>query len=317
MKMLLPVTLTILTLNAYAGIEGIKVIYGKDNRQDVYQSTNAAHKKLAKSNAAMIHLGHFQKGSKEGFFDLRSVPTLEAGQNVCPSEAFSQQLTSATCSGFLVSPDTLVTAGHCYKSFDTPENVCKTFAWVFDYEMKSAAHDPTKNIPITNIYTCKKVVTAQLTNLTDFAVIKLDRKVVGREPLKFRTSGKIADSTSLVAIGHPTGLPTKITTGGKITKNSESNTFSTTLDTFHGNSGSAVFDARSGLVEGILIQGKIDYIQSNPRDPKSCKVVNKCDENGNNCTAGAQIGTIKWGEVVLRISDAVPYINLASKMTVK
>lgn len=307
-------TLALIALFNFTAQAGVDVIYGQDNRQDIYQSNNSMHKKLAKSSAAMIHAGHFQKGLKDGFFDLRSVPTLEAGQNVCPTEAFSQQLTAATCSGFLVSPDTLVTAGHCFRSFDTPQNVCNSFAWVFDYEMKSATHNPTRNIPISNVYLCKSVVTAQLTKTTDFAVIKLDRNVVGREPLKFRTAGKIANSTSLVVIGHPTGLPTKISAGAKITKNTERTTFSATLDTFHGNSGSAVFDASTGLVEGILIQGKHDYVLSNKNDPKSCQVVNRCDENGNNCSAGMQTGPIQWGEVVLRIDSVVPYINYASKI---
>lgn len=311
MKQLLAITTLVLALNAHAEI---KVIYGKDNRQDIYQVSDALHKKLAASTAGMINIGHFVKSSKEGFFDLQSTPTLERGQNLCPSEAFSQQLTAPTCSGFLVAPDTIVTAGHCYKSFDTPENVCKKFAWVFDYNMKSASHNPTKNIPISNVYVCKKVIKAELTGTQDYAVIKLDRPVVGRAPLKFRTSGKIADSTSLVVIGHPTGLPTKVSPAGKVTRNSESTRFSTTLDTFHGNSGSAVFDAKTGMVEGILIQGKNDYMPSKKNDPKSCLVVNKCDDNGNNCTAGEEVGPIQWGEVVLRLDTVVKAINASLKV---
>ncbi len=311
MKQLLALTTLVLALNAQAEI---KVIYGKDNRQDIYQVSDALHKGLAASTAGMIHLGLFARSAKQGLFDLKNSPTLERGQNLCPSEAFSQQLTAPTCSGFLVAPDTIVTAGHCYKSFDTPENVCKNFAWVFDYNMKSASHNPTRNIPISNVYICKKVIAAELSNTQDYAVIKLDRPVVGRAPLKFRTSGKISPSTSLVVIGHPTGLPTKVSPAGKVTRNTEPTMFSTTLDTFHGNSGSAVFDARTGLVEGILIQGKNDYVPSKKNDPKSCVVVNKCDDNGNNCSAGQEIGPIQWGEVVLRMDAVVRVINASLKV---
>lgn len=314
MKQLLALTTLVLASNAFAGID---VIYGKDNRQDVYQVSDLMHKKLARSNAAMIPVNAFAKSSKQGFFDLKNVPTLERGGNVCASESFSQQPIAASCSGFLVGPDTIVTAGHCYKSFASPEEVCKSFAWVFGYEKTSSSSDPLKDIAISNVYLCKKVVDAQLSATSDFAVIKLDRPVVGREPLKFRTSGKIANTASLVVIGHPTGLPTKVSPGGKVTRNSEATRFSTTLDTFHGNSGSAVFDAKTGIIEGVLIQGKNDYMPSKKDDPKSCQVVNKCDDNGNNCTAGAEVGPVQWGEVVLRIDQVVKSINTSLKLKLK
>lgn len=304
-------TLFLITFDAFASV---KVIYGKDNRQDLYQANNALHKVLAQSTAGMVHAGHFIRSAKEGYFDLQEVPTLEAGQNVCANEAYAQQLTAATCSGFLVGPRTLVTAGHCYTSFDTAENVCKKFAWVFDYDMKSAKHDPTRGIPMSNIYLCKKVVAAQLNSQTDFAVIQLDRPVTGRAPLKIRTAGKLSDSASLVVIGHPSGLPTKIAGDGKITRNSDLNTFATTLDTFHGNSGSAVFDATTGVVEGILIQGKTDYVPSLKSNPNSCKVLNKCDDFGAKCTYGMENGPVKFGEVVLRIETIASIIAQANKL---
>ncbi|MFP5384479.1 MAG: trypsin-like serine peptidase [Bacteriovoracia bacterium] len=312
MKQLLALTaLTLMTTSAFAGI---KVIYGRDNRQDIYQVRNSLHKKLAESTAGMINVRHFAKSSKKNFFDLQGTTTLERGQNICPSEAFSQQVIAPTCSGFLVGPDTLVTAGHCYKSFDTPENVCKNFAWVFGFDMKSSHHNPTRDIPLQNIYLCKKVVAAELSASTDFAIIKLDRAVVGRQPLKFRSSGRISSKASLVVIGHPTGLPLKVSPGGRVTRNYEQTKFSTTLDTFHGNSGSAVFDERTGVIEGILIQGKNDYMPSNKNDPRSCLVVNKCDENGNNCEAGQDQGPVQWGEVVLRIETIASQINAANRM---
>ena len=314
MKQLLILTTLALASNAFAGIE---VIYGKDNRQDIYQVSDAMHKKLARSNAGMIPVAAFAKSSKQGFFDLKNIPTLERAENICPGENFAQQPIAAMCSGFLVGPDTLITAGHCFKSFSTPEQVCKDFAWVFGFEKGSASQDPTKDISINNVYLCKKVVSAQLSATADFSVIKLDRPVVGREPLKYRTSGKIADSASLVVIGHPTGLPTKVSPGGKVTRNVDPTRFSTTLDTFHGNSGSAVFDAKTGIIEGILIQGKNDYTPSKAGDAKSCQVANKCDDNGNNCSAGPEVGPVQWGEVVLRIDQVTKVIDQALKLKLK
>lgn len=315
MKQLLALTTLVLAANSYAGVN---VIYGKDNRRDLYQVTSGLHKTLALSTAAMIPVNLFKKSSRQGFFDLQGVETLERAQNICASEAFSQQPTPAICSGFLVGPDTIVTAGHCYKSMGTPEQVCKNFAWVFDMGIKTAGANPLRDIPVANVHLCKQVIHAELSPNADFAVIKLDRPVVGRSPLKIRTSGKISDSANLVVIGHPTGLPTKVSPGGRVTKNTEATRFSTTLDTFHGNSGSAVFDAASGVVEGILIQGKTDYIPSKENDPRSCQVVNTCDDSAQNCKFKHESGdAVAAGEVVLRLDQVRPHITRSLNLKTK
>jgi V8-like Glu-specific endopeptidase len=300
MKSLL-VLASILTANmAFASVE---VIYGEDNRKDSYQVSSALHLGLAQSSAAMIPLSKFDTTDTAGVFQLKNVPTMEEGQNICPSESFSQQLTAATCSGFLVGPDLLVTAGHCYKSFDLPENVCKNFAWVFNYKMDSENHDPTKAISSKDVYLCKQVVVATLDASRDFAIIKLNRAVAGRSPANIRTSGKVADNAKLLVVGHPSGLPQKIADGGRITRNIDPTRFSTTLDTFHGNSGSAVYDAETGLVEGILIQGRNDYVPSIPGNHMSCMVVNRCSDTASNCQGGVEFGPVASGEVVLRIGS--------------
>jgi V8-like Glu-specific endopeptidase len=300
----------IVQVRAFAGID---VVYGKDNRKDVYEVQNSLFLELAKSTAGMIPIGQLKLASNEIHLELNRAPSLKEGQNVCATEAFASQPIAPSCSGFLVGPDTLITAGHCYKSFSTPENVCKDFLWVFGYEMKSATHNPTKGILYDDIYLCKEVIAAELDNNYDFAIIKLDRNVIGRKPLAFRNSGKISENTPLVVIGHPSGLPTKISDGGRVTKNSEFTRFSTTLDTFHGNSGSAVFDARTGIIEGILIQGKNDYRPSLKNNPNSCLVVNICDEDAKNCSAGEDFGLVKNGEVVLRIGAFQKQLNEALK----
>jgi hypothetical protein len=159
------------------------------------------------------------------------------------------------------------------------------------------------------------VVAAVLDINLDYAVIKLQRPVTNRAPLTYRTTGKISQSQSLVVIGHPSGLPTKITDGGKVTLNVERTKFSTNLDTFHGNSGSAVFDAKTGIIEGILIQGKTDYLPHDLKNPNSCMIVNKCDELANNCSTGPEeMNPVKWGEVVLRMDQVIPAIQKAMNL---
>lgn len=285
----------------------IDVVYGQDNRLDIYQSKNTVLQSVAKSTAAMMPAAQFTKAAKDGFFNLKGAKTLEDADNICPSEAFSQQPAAAMCSGFLVAPDILITAGHCYKSFSTPEAVCKSFVWVFDFKMASEKADPTQNIAIQNIYLCKEIIKAELSQGNDYSIIRLNRAVTGRSPLKFRSSGKIADKTAIAVVGHPSGLPSKISDGGKVINNSNSSMFVTNLDTFHGNSGSAVVDASTGLVEGILVQGKTDYVPSKKSDANSCKVVNKCDDNGQNCASGDE--KTPPGEMVFRISNIAQFIK--------
>ena len=98
--------------------------------------------------------------------------------------------------------------------------------------------------------------------MADYAVLKLDRPVVGRTPLKYRKEGKPADDAVLTVIGHPTGLPTKITAAADMRSNTNPIYFVTNADTYGGNSGSAVVDSKTGIVEGILVRGDTDYSRS-------------------------------------------------------
>lgn len=268
-----------------------KVIYGDDNRLEPYVVEGIFHE-LSKSSAAMIKKEHIKsKGFWNKKYFLEFDQTLR-DRGICDQERFSDQQSAAKCSGFLVGKDILVTAGHCvYDSKD-----CRRFAWVFDYtleEGQSRIHELKKR----NIYHCDKIIKQVLDTRgtkVDYAVIKLDRKVKGRTPLKTRKSGMISDSAELVVIGSPSGVPTKITFGGKILDNSNPYFFSTNLDVFSGNSGAAVFNMKSGEVEGILVRGEEDYIIGD----NQCQVIRQCPENGEGCR----------GEDVTRIAPVLEYI---------
>lgn len=284
---------------------GLKVIYGQDNRLDLFEVSNSLHLRLAQSTAAMVGRSEINQTSLGAYLNFDR--TLETGLRVCPNERFAQQPAGSACSGFLVAEDTIVTAGHCLVlTAPTPEAACKKYSWVFNYALTTMNRNPTKDLSTQDVYHCKSVVTAKLTDDLDMAVIKLDRKVVGRSPLAYRTSGKVSSAAQLVVIGHPSGLPTKVAAGSKVLENSGATTFVTNLDTFQGNSGSAVFDAKTGMLEGILVQGKVDYRPSIPQNPYSCQVVNHCDENGYNCELTDP--REPKGEVVTRITEVLPYL---------
>lgn len=232
-----------------------KVIYGEDNRVDVYQSKNSAFVELSKSTAAMIKNKDIKKRFWSKYYKI-SGSTLRQDLRVCKDEPYANQPSAANCSGFLVGEDLLVTAGHCIKDMSD----CTGAKWVFDYKMENESDANLKHRKNT-IYGCKKIISQSLDRATqdDFALIQLDRKVKDRAPLKFRTSGKPSIGDDLVVIGHPSGLPTKIADGAKI-KSLEGTHFKANLDTYGGNSGSAVFNVSTGEIEGILVRGATDYV---------------------------------------------------------
>ena len=246
-----------------------KVIYGVDDRKDIFESKNTPYKTLAQSTAAMIPTNVLEE--REGNLLEITGTTLEE-DGICSDARFAKQITAANCSGFLVGEDLLVTAGHCIESLSD----CSRYSWVFDYA-NTTEEKKTHIVPKSAVYTCTQIISRALDRATDndYALVKLDRKVEGRLPLKVRTSGKIANKADLVVIGHPSGLPSKIADGAAVRTNKNNYYFQATLDTFGGNSGSAVFDSKTGVVEGILVRGERDYISDPVRGcsiPKVCKM---------------------------------------------
>lgn len=254
-----------------------KVIYGEDDRLDVFEEANLKLTELAKSTAAMIPNSKIQEHNAEQII-LKGSSLQDRG--MCASERFSEQPTVANCSGFLVGKDKLVTAGHCIEGeFD-----CKNNSWVFDYKVDH----PTQSEVIvdkSSVYKCKKVIKQELDGTTDqdYALIELEKVVEDRKFLKVRKEGKPKVGDKLVVIGHPSGLPTKITGGASI-RSINDVFFVADLDTYGGNSGSAVFNAKTGTVEGILVRGAQDYTWDSDQGCRVSNVISQDSGRGEDVT---------------------------------
>lgn len=253
MERLILLTTVLFSLSAFADP---KIIYGDDNRIDVYASKNSALVELSSSTAAIITNKYYSQSGWTKEIQLKAA-TLKDAVNLCSGELFENQPTAANCSAFLVSDHHVVTAGHCV------QNSCGSDLFVFDYKMENETKINMRPAA-DNVYKCKKVISRSLdmSDKTDYAIVELDRKVVGRRPLAFRRSGTISNGAKLAVIGHPTGLPIKIADGATVYSVS-TNFFTTDLDTFGGNSGSAVFNTDTLEVEGILVRGGQDYVNDN------------------------------------------------------
>lgn len=290
MKLLLS-SFLLLSLNVVQA----KVIYGDDHRVEVSDG-NPIQKKLSLGAATMIPkesivsdsgnsqlVNVSQKTLKDWLESMETSkgkhsPKLEEaiknGMTFCESERFTDQPNAGMCSGFLIAHDLLVTAGHCVEV----EKFCENYQWVFGFQVNPETKKAGLGISKDDVYSCKKVISHSLSTQigTDYALVQLDRSVKGRSPLEIRVENTIEDLAGLFVIGSPSGLPLKIAGGASVRTNSHPLYFTANLDTFQGNSGSAVFNATTGIVEGILVRGENDFV---PNVAKGCIEANKCKDN--------------------------------------
>jgi len=273
-----------------------KSIYGNDDRLDYYEG-DAGMKKLSDS---VVSLWEAKNVTAAGGKASLKVATFGLAANLCPGEKFAEQPLGAFCSGTLVGEDIVMTAGHCI----TDAAKCADTKLVFGFALKKAGEYP-RSVPAADVYSCASVIKRDLDTDPgfiasvfnggpgpDFALIKLDRKVTGRSPLPIHRKAKPANGDPLFVIGHPVGLPLKIAGSASVRDASPKYFFKADLDTFGGNSGSAVFNANTKLIEGILVRGDTDFLNS----AAGCRVAAAVPQSGGR------------GEAVTKISVLEKYI---------
>jgi V8-like Glu-specific endopeptidase len=244
-----------------------KVIYGDDNRRDYFEVPDAAWKERADATVALI-----RSASLDPAGAVTNIKTVAYGQGMglCSTEPFYEQETAAFCSGFLVAPDTIVTAGHCVRT----QASCESTKFVFGFKLATSGGQP-RAVSSDMVFGCSKLIHSVAAAAgEDFAVVKLDRPVAHVRPLSYRMADKPVEGDPLVVIGHPAGLPLKVADGANVRKvNPEF--MVANLDTYGGNSGSAVFNGVTGEVEGVLVRGEMDFVYQN-----GCRISKRCDGAG-------------------------------------
>ncbi len=247
-----------------------KVVYGKDNRLDIYDVTDARLVEAARSTVALFQSGDVNEDSARGVSRL-ATSKFGTAMNLCSTERFFDQTIGAFCSGSLVAPDMIMTAGHCV----TDDSSCADTKFVFDYSITDKNGVSPSEILSTSVYGCKKLIGRKQDGKgADYALVQLDRAVTDRAPLQINRKNDLKKGTDIVVVGYPVGLPVKVSGGAQV-RSLANGFFVANLDTYGGNSGSAVLNLNTGLVEGILVRGENDFVYQN-----GCRVSNVCSDTG-------------------------------------
>lgn len=264
-------------------------IIGDDDRADEFQGeVTEKLRETARSTAAIVAN---ESLTPDGDFVQIAADTLGDSYQMCSDVRFREQPAGAFCSAWLVAPDVMVTNGHCI----TSQQACEASSFVFDYTLAEESTD-LSSVPAANVYACERVLAWDYTSDcdVDYAVVKLAREVQGREPLPVRGADDELDADNLVIIGHPFGLPRKYALLGKVLKEGD-NTFTSTHDIFGGNSGSGIFDANTGEVQGLVTCGGSnltwEWIDSGWELDR--KTGQPCDTS---CDAGGEFTDGSWEE---------------------
>jgi len=296
----------VMSLMPFWGYAAEKAIYGPDDRKEYFEVPKKVQQ-TADSVAALFYASALPYDGKAYQIPQTQYP-FNYGNNhypLCAKEHFAKQPSAAYCSGVLIAPNQVLTAAHCAKdqqgvSYGAGKS-CAGIVLSFDYRLDAASKIPT-NLTPNQLYQCQKVLDYFYQDNGQFqlVILQLDRYVKDRNPLPIRSSGKIADGTPIGLIGYPLGWPLKIAkTGATVRDNKAEDSFITDVDSFHGNSGSPVFDAEqlrqgNAVVEGILVSGEVDFILTE----QACATANTCktqkaDEPGCN------------GEKVMRVNKLI------------
>jgi hypothetical protein len=291
-------------------------IFGADNRHLVVPGSPAFD--MSRATAIAVLSSNFSVGSN-------GLINLDTGKltNLCADEPLANETSlDYACTGFLIAPDLLVTAGHCVYAVNTPNQTlehetklaCEAFSWLFDYR----APVQTANINADHLFKCKEIIYARQTEhapFLDYALIRLDRPATGRTPFKLAAKS-VASGDAVAMIGYPFGTAARYTDSARVTVNStQRDSFLTSLDAFEGNSGSPVFNSAKEIV-GILIGGTPS---ANTYTPKglTCERVNRCNEAGTMCNAVDKDTSVLPGYqgVGSEVQRIQPILDLVSKLS--
>ena len=183
-------------------------------------------------------------------YQLNTAVTLGNRYNLCPLQAFANQLTVGTGTAFIIDNDVMMTAAHVF------QRPLKDYAVVFGYRIINSLGTAETGIAADDVYF--PVSVEKKYGDVDMVKFKTDRKMK-RPALEWERSKALKKGDEIYMLGHPMGLPQKLAINADISDNSHHGYFYTSLDSFQGNSGSPVFNYQTHRIIGVLVSGFVDY----------------------------------------------------------
>ena len=272
------------------GGDGKADIYGEDSRREVNDpSVPDQVRSRARSVALVFNTQSIFDVTEENVlfsgFTLNDKVTRDTGAPLCEEEAFSKQPAPGYCTAFLIAPDLVATAGHCINGHTR----CEQMGFAFDYAKKSASEE-TRLVDQNNFYRCEELIgrvynpreepeaLASREYWYDWAVIRLNRPVLDRDPVQLMEGERLKRGDALHVLGHPMGIAMKLTEGRVVTDDKD-RYMNSDVDIYQGNSGSPVFDTETGAVHGIVIRGSGGNSFEITRE--GCSRSKHCDQVGD------------------------------------
>jgi hypothetical protein len=216
------------------------IVYGDDDRVDLYEADEPFVQIAQKTAVALIAPTQLHRRN-DGAYGLEA-PRYGELQSLCPGERFSEQPAAASCSGVLLAPNIVATAGHCLTVTADGRPDCTNNRYVLGFGIDDPA--VAVSIPEDAVFECKQVLGRV--------------EAAADAPCHF----DFVLGEAVVVVGFPAGLPVKIDRGAQVidARAEQGDFFTLSSDTFSVSSGSGVFDSDGALV-GLFSRGRRDYDQ--------------------------------------------------------
>ncbi|MBI4679458.1 MAG: trypsin-like serine protease, partial [Elusimicrobia bacterium] len=148
-------------------------VYGEDGRGDPDGVLDQGRLEAVESTVALFPADsvHIDRQRGEAVLETAPYVSTDRGKPLCPDERFYGQPSGAFCTGFLVAPDAILTAGHCLRQFE-----CSGMKVVFGFAAGKTGQQPGI-VPDGEVYGCAEGLLGARGRGGDWALIRLDRAV--------------------------------------------------------------------------------------------------------------------------------------------